>query len=223
MMSPWYSVIKDKDLKRLKRLVEDEKANINEGFDDELLFCPLSLTVSDKWLEGAQYLISHKANVNQKSFDDWTILQEAAFNGNGKITRLLLEHGADADMVGYKGSTAMNTAASDRTIDSLREICRVAKRFDVRNMNGYNPLALTIYNWEPRAAAVLLDAGAKTRDINPTVIWHSWFEKLVAKRRNIKRTLIVLFACARPLVNKDMAKVLITTSWGTRDFEEWEE
>ncbi|MEO6078114.1 MAG: ankyrin repeat domain-containing protein [Candidatus Andersenbacteria bacterium] len=216
-----YSAIVNKDLKHLKRLVEEEGANVNEEMRDVILFSPLSMAVNYKWVEGAQYLLNQKANVNRQSSDDWTILQEAAFVGDGKITRLLLEHGADADMIGYKGSTAMSIAANDRTIDALREICRVAKRFDVCNYNLHVPLAKTIYHHDQLAAAILLDAGAKTRDINPTVIWHPWFKELLDKRRNIKASLIVLFACARPLVNKDIAKMLITMAWETRDFDEW--
>lgn len=70
----------------------------------------------------------------------------------------------------------------------------------------------------------MLDAGAKVSDILKDVKdvkLPGWFVGLVALRRRVKQTLIVLFALARPLVGKDVAKILIAMAWETRDFSEW--
>lgn len=221
--SRFYHIINMSDISQLKRLVDEEKADVNEQWDDKVLFSPLSLAVSFKWFEGVQYLVASKANVNQCSNDGWSILHESAFIGdNGKITRFLLEHGADPNFIGYEGLRAVNIAANNRSVDSLRELCRVTKNFNKQSgPNGYSPLASTIIFCHPLAAAVLLDAGAKLESLN-MMVYPDWFQELVTQRKNFKMSLIAFYACIYPLIHKDMAKKVIEEMWKTRDFEEWE-
>lgn len=212
--------ISAKDLALLKNLIE-AKANVSHPWEDKILFCPLSSAVSHSWFEGVQCLLQAKADVNQSSKDNWTILQEAAFCANGPITRLLIDNGANVDAIGYNKQSAMIMASSDRCVASLREICRVAKNFKVCGTQNLIPLEAAVLNHATLATAILLDAGARTTDMVRTSVWPNWFKDLLASRKRIKSTSVALFACTRPLVGKDMAKTLITMVWDTRDFEEW--
>jgi hypothetical protein len=215
--------LETRDLVLLKQAVEKEGANINFQEPQSMMFCPLVHAVSHKWFDGVSYLINSKADVNAHHSDGWCILQESAFqSNNAKITRLLLEKGADADRVGYSGLNAMFTALTDRTSDSLRELCRVSKNLEVRDTQGHTPLFRTVRYYEQLAAAVLLDAGAKVSSVElVVVVLPEWFEELVAQRKKLKQTLTVLFALSRPLVGKDVAKILIAMVWETRDADEW--
>lgn len=211
-----------RDLALLKQAVEKEGANVNYQEPQNMtMFCPLMHAVGHKWFDGVSYLINSKADVNAHHSDRWSVLQESAFqSNNAKITRLLLEKGADADRVGYSGLNAMFTALTDRTSDSLRELCRVSKNLEVRDTQGCTPLFRTVVYYEQLAAAVLLDAGAKVSSVE-LVVLPEWFEELVAQRKKVKQTLTVLFALSRPLVGKDVAKILIDMVWETRDADEW--
>jgi ankyrin repeat protein len=220
-MKTLHRALETQDLALLKQAVEKEGANVNFQEPQSMTFCPLVHAVSHKWFDGASYLINSKANVNAHHSDGWSILQESAFqSNNAKITRLLLEKGADADRVAYDGLTAVSTALTDRTSDSLRELCRVSKNLEVRDTQGHTPLFRTVKYYEQLAAAVLLDAGAKVSSFE-LVVLPEWFEELVAQRKKLKQTLAVLFALSRPLVGKDVAKILIDMVWETRDADEW--
>jgi hypothetical protein len=210
-----------RNLALLKQAVEQEGADVNFQEHDDMMFCPLVHAVCHKWFDGVHYLINSKADVNARHNDGWSILQESALqSNNAKITRLLLEKGADPDHCTYNGLNALHIADKDRTITNLREICKVTKNLEVRDIQGRTALCKTVVYCEPLATAVLLDAGAKSSSLTGFVL-PDWFLQLVAQRKSLKQTLTVLFALSRPLVGKDVAKILIAMVWETRDFPEW--
>jgi ankyrin repeat protein len=91
---------------------------------------------------------------------------------------------------------------------------------DGRNKHGHAPLAIAINCNRRDCVERLLDAGAKISNVAAKI--PPWFVELVTQRKTVKRTLIVLFALSRPMVGKDVAKMLISAVWETRDFPEWE-
>lgn len=209
------------DLNELKRLINQKEVGVNERYENEFQFCPLVLAIQEVWLEGVEFLVHAKADVNTCDSLGWSVLQEACFlSDGGKMTRFLLQNGANADHKGWKGVYPIHTATSDRTVGSLKEICRVTKQIDVFDSFGESALCFAVVGGHILAVAVLLDHGAKiakvTLDHPPP-----WFTELVNQRRSLKKTLIVLFACSKPLIAKDVAKILISMVWSTRDNDEW--
>jgi ankyrin repeat protein len=206
------------DLALLKQAVEKEGEDVNNFIIQDKtvvpLFCPLVHAVYFKWVEGVSYLIDAKANVNACHPNGQSILSVSVVqHDNAKITRLLLEKGA-VDL------NALLDASQDKTVDSLRELCRVTKNLEFRDAEGRTALFCAVKYYAQNAAAVLIDAGAKVSSVELAVL-PKWFSNLVDQRKKLKQTLIVLFALARPLVGKDVAKILIAMAWETRDFSEW--
>jgi ankyrin repeat protein len=211
--------IAKRDLASLNRLIE-AKADVNAYTGDKRFFSHLVAALIDCWWDGAEALVAAKANVNGCSVDGWSVLQEAAWTNNVRAVKFLMQHGVNVDAhTAYDNTTALYVASKDRSWHSLRELCRATKAVDALcGWCNQTALSYSIRTNNPTAASLLLDAGAQTSAINEHTVWPPWFAELVQQRRNIKRTLIAFFACARPLVGKDVTKLVLTMVWETRDF-----
>lgn len=223
MRGPLLHAIKAHDLNEVKRLIDHHDADANERYDNQFYFCPLVLAVQENWLEGVEFLVHAKADVNACDIFGWSVLQESCIlggEGMGEITRFLLQKGAKVDWDGYTGTYPIHLATSDRTTASLKEICRATDQIDVYDGIKESALSRAIHGKHVLAAAVLLDYGAKIRKTFISVI-PPWFTELVDQRRSLKKTLVVLFACSKPLIGKDVAKILISMTWSTRDDANW--
>lgn len=225
MRGPLSDAIEAYDLNEMKRLVFQKEADVNERYGDPYTFCPLVLAVKKNWLEGVEFLVHAKADVNTCDDQRWSVLQEACLlggEGMEKITRFLLQNGAIVDQKGYMGAYPIHTATNLRSVASLKEICRVTKQIDVCNASASSALALAIYGNNMHSAAVLLDHGAKIAKTHIRIRQLApWFNELAEQRKSLKKTLIVLFACSKPLITKDVAKILISMVWSTRDDPNW--
>lgn len=210
------------DLALLNRLIE-AKADVNAYTGDKLCFSHLVSALCSYWWNGAEALVAAKADVNGCSIDGWTVLQETAWTNNVRAVKFLMQNGVNVDVLtDYNNTTALYIASTDRTLDSLRELCRESKALEtVCTDRKSTPLCYAVRTHNIAAAALLLDAGAQTAAISTDIVWPDQFTELVQQRRNIKRTLTAFSACARPLIGKDVAKLVLAMVWETRDFSEW--
>ena len=76
---------------------------------------PLSWAIFTGAVEIAEQLIKAGADVNGKNRDEGTSLHEAAFMGRDRIARILLQNGADMDVMDDNGQTPLNRAQADWT------------------------------------------------------------------------------------------------------------
>lgn len=215
--------IAKRDLALLNRLIE-ANADVNAYTGDKIHFSHLVVALINHWWDGAEALVAAKADVNGCSaVDGWSVLQEAAWTNNVRAVKFLIQHGVNIDAhTAYDNTTALYVASTDRTWHSLRELCRVTKAADALCASkNWTALSFSLQTNNARAATLLLDAGAQTSAISKNIVWPDWFAELVQQRRNIKRTLIAFFACARPLVGKDVTKLVLAMVWETRNFPEW--
>ena len=223
-MDTIHHALQTKNLVLLKKAIEEEGANVNLKFEDRIWFSPLACAVSRMWFEGTSYLIDSKADVNAQSIDGWSVLQESVFqSGNAKITRLLLEKGADANRIAYGGLNALFIASTDRTLDSLPLICDVTKNFELRDPDGRTALEKAVNYSHRVAASILLDFGAKTSSFSSNHKPRNWFTALLSKRKNMKHTLIVFYHLGRKnkCLGKDITNMIGKMVWETRDRDEW--
>jgi ankyrin repeat protein len=101
----------DGDVDEVKRLVEDERVDINEGGG-----APLQMAVIEGSFEIFSYLIDKGANVRARDDYGWTVFLLAARQGRVDMLKLLLDRGADInDRMKYwrkaDSSTALIIAA----------------------------------------------------------------------------------------------------------------
>lgn len=92
---------------------------------------------------------------------------------------------------------------------------------DEQNKVGYTPLAQAVRNKHRGCAERLLDAGAKISNVRKDIQIPNWFTSLVNQRKKVKEVLKVLFVLSRPLIGKDVAKILIAMAWEKRWDERW--
>jgi ankyrin repeat protein len=92
---------------------------------------------------------------------------------------------------------------------------------DKQNKYGDTPLASAIFHNNRGCAERLLDAGAKISNVKKDIEIPDWFTSLVNQRKRVKEALKVVFALSRPLIGKDVAKILISMTWETRWDERW--
>jgi Ankyrin repeats (3 copies) len=224
-METMIRALQTRDLALLKEAVEKEGADVNSKLINSFSpwFFPLMGFVSNKWFDGVSYLIESGADVNAQATDGWSVLQESLVRPNNtKITRFLLEKGADANRVTYKGVNALFIATNDRSIDSLRLICKVITNFEYRYPDGRTALEGAVKCNHRVAASILLDAGAKTSSIVLAKI-PKWFRALLVLRKKIKNTLIVFYHLGRKnkCLGKDVTNMIGKMVWETRDRDEW--
>jgi len=73
-----------------------------------------SLYFATKDFNLCQHLIARGADVNIRAYDDYTPLHQAAFRGNLKAAKLLIDHGADVNFRGRIG-TAIQRIITSKT------------------------------------------------------------------------------------------------------------
>jgi len=95
--------------------------------------------------------------------DGFTPLHLAAFFGHEDAARLLLEHGADANVVARHESlkvTPLHSAAAGAHSSIVRLLLEAGADADARQEGGFTPLHSAAQNGDRESAEALLDSGA---------------------------------------------------------------
>jgi hypothetical protein len=130
----------DGKLVDVKRLVQDEGADVNfislYGYGYTALYC----ASTKGFTEMARFLVDNGANVNFKRVDESTALHVASMKGHEKVVRFLVENGADVDCKDKYGYTALHYANSYGQIEAAFILLRKESELSVKNIRGKSPL-----------------------------------------------------------------------------------
>lgn len=207
--------------------VESVKAIITGGVDlnalDEHRWSALSWASFEGFVECAKVLLEAKADTENADRRVCVPLYAASSSGRLDCLKLLIAHGSNINARSASVSSPLHAAAINGHFECMEELIRFGAQVDEQNKFGYTPLAYAIDSKHGVVCVErLLDAGAKISNINKTIQIPDWFTPLVNQRKRVKEALKVLFVLTRPHIGKDVAKILITMVWETRNSPQWE-
>jgi ankyrin repeat protein len=121
--------------------------------------------------------LSKGIDINAKDNEGLTALINSIFNVNRSVTIQLLERGADPDLVGALGLTAVSAAVTYGDNESVMAILKRANNINTRDNDGNTALMWAVYNEHDNVAIIqaLLDKGAdvnlKANDGSTALSW----------------------------------------------------
>lgn len=120
-------------------LLIQKGADVNYQHPEISIWGVLNVAAGDGHIDFVKLLIANKANLNQKTADDgFTVMHEAALNGNAEMVKLLAKGGA-----------------------YLNELVKNYQDRDGKNLGDVTPLDLAISKGNTQAAQTLRKLGAK--------------------------------------------------------------
>jgi ankyrin repeat protein len=115
-------------------------------------------------VDGAELVLQKKVKTEATDAAGQTALMYAASAGNARTARLLLDHGANIEVKGNDGNTALIDAALDtKTGDTgatVRALLEAGAKIEVRNGTGQTPLIAAAWSGNIDCVALLLERGA---------------------------------------------------------------
>jgi ankyrin repeat protein len=212
--------VKNNNIESVKTLIAGggvDVNNTNEKGDTALYWA-----VRMRSVECAKILLDAKADVNVKNRYGASLFCWVLMNDRVEFVKLFILCNADIHSRDEYGDSLLHYAVSNGLSSSVEELIRAGAVLDERNEDGYTPLDLAIFcdSWD--CVEALLDAGAKISSIHKDVDIPDRLVALLAQRKRVKEALKVLFVLSRPLIGKDVAKIIISMAWETRVDERWD-
>ena len=113
--------------------------------DDRNRTTVLMVASSQNQVELVTYLLLREMDVNALSAHGETALAYAASNGNTEIAGLLIEHGADVNVVSpTSGRTALHTSAADGYLEFVQLLVKNGADPNLREVEGLTPLGVAL-------------------------------------------------------------------------------
>jgi ankyrin repeat protein len=163
---------RDGDLDTVKRMMaEGADVNVRQGYT------PLMAAARFGHVDVIQFLLTKGADVNARGqFYDDTALLYAAWNRNLALVKILLAHGAEADVPGLEAMTPLFAAVkgypetTNTPRETVREIVRLllAKGADPHVRNNYNQVSAVAYarmSGDQELVKILIDARASWQGV----------------------------------------------------------
>ena len=101
----------------------------------------LSLACSSGYVELVQMLLQMRSVGSPHPLEhDMTALYEACQSGHRDIVKLLLDHGADANLASSTGNTPLMVACTHGHTDIVRMLLKAGAKIEDHNENGHTPL-----------------------------------------------------------------------------------
>lgn len=127
------------------------------------------------------------AEVNAKTWEDWTALMAACSSGSTELVKLLVDRGADVNMrnkgfpvstspLGSRqpsGGTALMVAALKGEPEMVRILLKAGAKVDYLQTDRWTAVTAAAYTGNPEALRLLLDAGA-----DPNIMEESGYSPL---------------------------------------------
>ena len=104
-------------------------------------------------------LLANGADVNAK-VDGVTALMAAAVTGQTEAARMLIEHGADPNVIGPLGNTALMGAVGRNHVATAGALIAAGANVNAKDVDGSTPLMIAASNGFEDLVPVLLTAGA---------------------------------------------------------------
>jgi ankyrin repeat protein len=141
--------VKKCDLNRTKLLVEKIKLDVNKANRNGVTPLHFASSLSDKNCHAdkiMEFLIKKGANLNAQTVDGYTPLQITAYNGYYRLSKILIENGADINIKNNDKSTALHQLLKSKNIEDNHIKLLIEKGADVNVKDKYNitPIHLTV-------------------------------------------------------------------------------
>lgn len=136
-------------------------------------------------------IVEHSQDVNARAFDmSETPLHVASRRGHVKLTRVLLEHGADTEARNRVKESPLLLASRKGHVELIRDLLKHNANTETRGFSGYNALGWAIYKDHVGVARLLVEYGAdfkaQDRNENTPLYWALEWGKLAAAQELIK-------------------------------------
>ena len=159
-----FEAVEQNDVKKVKRILLEDKdlVHVKELSGETPLY-------RSRTVEMTKLLLDYGAVVNKKTSDGRTPLHAVSFNGDAKVVKFFLDHGAGADIharvEGMDGGTPLHIAGSAEVAKVLLAYgadpnARTVNSLSIIDMGGIVPLNFAIIRGKFEIARVLLDHGA---------------------------------------------------------------
>ncbi len=158
--TPLYHALTNNHFEVCESLV-NKNANINTA-DNE----GITLLMASSSPFQAEWLISHKVNVEAKDKDGKTPLMWASETGRLGVMKLILKAGAKINERDKQDRTAIILASSAGKPDIVRELCLIGAEVNTKDRDGKTPLHYAAENGFDEIVKILLDSGADVNAID---------------------------------------------------------
>ncbi len=157
--APLHDAARVGDEAAVEQLIEDG-AEL-EAFDKDGE-TPLTSSALAGRQEILELLIDRGAKINGRNEGGFTALHAAAYVGNKTIVEFLLDRGADIDDQNNKsGLTALHAAAETDHGNVVQLLLARGARTDLKEFNGWTPVARATFKRFPDVVTILRDHGAR--------------------------------------------------------------
>lgn len=146
------------DLDRVKAILASDPDSVSSRDTDSGTALMYAAIAGRRDVE--EFLLAHKAEVDEASASGQTALILAAANGQLNVAEILLQHGANVNAKTNSGSTALAMAASGGHIDVARLLLDHGAGVDLKDGSGVTPLHLAASSGHKDIAELLLVRGA---------------------------------------------------------------
>ena len=122
---------------------------------------PIMHAITERWLEIAQLLIAHGADLAVAELNKgYTALHLAAAVDCPDIITMLVEAGMDIEIKDIKGTTSLGLAASKGHVASVAKLLRLGADLHATDDDGFEPIHLAACNGDIQVMSYLLNNGA---------------------------------------------------------------
>lgn len=125
-------------------------------------YSPLWCAISAYHIDAARILLKHGARVSLRSASGGglTPLHQAAVTGQSAMCELLLERGAQVDLLDEDKNTSLHYAAASGSAASVQILLRAGAQVDAEQVQGLTPLHWAAHKGHTDVLSLLLSYGA---------------------------------------------------------------
>ena len=181
-----YDVVNGNHLEKLKVMVEEHGANINETLENKETV--LTLASWHGYSEMASYAIKQGIEVDAKNKWNCNALANACMQGHNDILAMLIKAGADINERFFNDNTGLHCALNNGHIETAALLVKSGADITLTNTDGESPIFMASWRGDPGLLKSLIDKGA---DVNTTISGNSILHNL-ANRETPKSTAMVL-------------------------------
>ena len=117
------------DMKRVRKLIEEDFYDVNEPGEPPQKWCPLHCAAVSGKSEVSRYLVQRKADISIRDADGWTALHMASSRGDAALVEFLLDLNADYALKDFDGFTSLHEAARNSRFDVVSLLLNAGARF----------------------------------------------------------------------------------------------